>query len=800
MPGAPWLLVWSLLAGLILAGCGHDAPRQNPLDPGLTPPVELTATLSDSTGAVSLSWTRYKGESPFAAYLLLRRAARSTDVDTLSALSSPESTTAIDTSLAPGTSYIYQVAVTNTAGLTALSDAVTVSGYTVGAVALLAAEADPQNGAVRLRWTRFADPGFEQYRVDRHQVGTDIDTTIYVGVSPGDTSYADTTARHLVPYSYVVHSVAAGQTLTSNGLNTILELPAVDLSAPTFESDAASARLHWSTYSGPRFGRYEVQRRTSELAYAAVAAFDDDADTSYTDTGLRGDTEYIYRIAVITSRDEAVLGLEHGGAIHRLVDTWELTEASRRPGIRLHRHPETGHVEALLSLGDENLYTAVLAPGRVLTPEVSLQYVANGLKPDGFNMATALGEGGERVLLRHRLRESLLSTYRADGSLEWREDDLRVSVPDLPSEGVENEIAVSGGFYRHLVLSSAGEVVLLSDFSELPSLPGNGQAGPWEYVTSHGVTISEGVAFASVHDSMLARGPDWAQLSVTTQVAPEVAAAAVRLGPATGHHLIFTLAPSEGDDPDAGEIALEWFAPSGDGGAPHSEARAARSHNGAGPRDLHLLQMGVANGEAWAVTRTAEHVVRRFDNEPVLCSATNIQGVLYATIDDSSYAVTPQHRLDRPTPLAGRVAETRAWQGRRSNRVGIALPDENTVLFGDVVDGAGADWPSYLTKAIGPAAGTTAGFLVSPISFDAGPDGRFYVLDAGNRRIVVFDSVRRYVTEFGGLGDGPGQFNFGGGGTAASTTTGFFGSVAVDADGYIYVADEINRRIQVFEP
>jgi DNA-binding beta-propeller fold protein YncE len=82
---------------------------------------------------------------------------------------------------------------------------------------------------------------------------------------------------------------------------------------------------------------------------------------------------------------------------------------------------------------------------------------------------------------------------------------------------------------------------------------------------------------------------------------------------------------------------------------------------------------------------------------------------------------------------------------------------------------------------------------------DAGPRGRMYVLDAGNARIVVFDRDGEYITEFGSAGSGDGQFDFGTGEIIGGGLN-FSGSIAVDDDGFIYVADVGNRRIQKFAP
>ena len=65
--------------------------------------------------------------------------------------------------------------------------------------------------------------------------------------------------------------------------------------------------------------------------------------------------------------------------------------------------------------------------------------------------------------------------------------------------------------------------------------------------------------------------------------------------------------------------------------------------------------------------------------------------------------------------------------------------------------------------------------------------GRVFVADTGNKRIVVFDSNGNYLTEFGTGGFDPGQFDEPVG-------------VAVANDGTVYVTDTWNQRIQSFIP
>ena len=40
---------------VLLLACGHDAKRDNPLAPELTPPVKLEVSLNDTTGIATLT-------------------------------------------------------------------------------------------------------------------------------------------------------------------------------------------------------------------------------------------------------------------------------------------------------------------------------------------------------------------------------------------------------------------------------------------------------------------------------------------------------------------------------------------------------------------------------------------------------------------------------------------------------------------------------------------------------------------------------------------------------------------------
>ena len=149
MPRTPncHCLRWLTGPLLLALACSHDAPRDNPLDPQLTPPVELQVALDHTTGAVALTWTRYEGETEFGEYWVLRNASESTRIDTLREISDPHQIAYTDTSLQPNTAYAYRVSVVNTDGFERTSAERRTDGYVTRLVRLLQADASPEEGA-----------------------------------------------------------------------------------------------------------------------------------------------------------------------------------------------------------------------------------------------------------------------------------------------------------------------------------------------------------------------------------------------------------------------------------------------------------------------------------------------------------------------------------------------------------------------------------------------------------------------------------------------------------------------------
>ncbi len=81
--------------------------------------------------------------------------------------------------------------------------------------------------------------------------------------------------------------------------------------------------------------------------------------------------------------------------------------------------------------------------------------------------------------------------------------------------------------------------------------------------------------------------------------------------------------------------------------------------------------------------------------------------------------------------------------------------------------------------------GKNPGQLRKAKAIDFGPDGNIYVADTGNNRVQIFDRQGKHIYAFGKKGSKTGQFKSPQG-------------IAVNSKGILYVADSGNHRIQIF--
>ena len=317
--------LWLVLAIPPLVSC-HDSRRDNPLDPVLTPAVAaVTVEVGDSTGVAIVEWAPYSGETEFAAYLVQRREKTLVEIVTLARITESAETTFADSTIEPSRDYIYWVEVVNSSGFTVASEKLSVQSFTVAGVELTSIEALPSTGHIDLTWDRYSGPGFEGYEIWRRAVGEDatrLDSITQSGVN----TWTDTTARPSTVYFYWTNSLIFGIEFESARREISYELPAVAIENLSLSSETAAAELTWSVYDGPRFDAYEIHRRFEGGLDVIVANVGDVAATSYTDTLLDGNTEYVYRVVVQTEWGDGISSTssERRGSFYPLVDIREL--------------------------------------------------------------------------------------------------------------------------------------------------------------------------------------------------------------------------------------------------------------------------------------------------------------------------------------------------------------------------------------------------------------------------------------------------------------------------------------------
>ena len=126
---------------------------------------------------------------------------------------------------------------------------------------LLPVASDSTAGTVGLRWGRYRGPGFEVYQIRRREVGTTEEEVLSEVVSVTDTSFVDEDILAGVTFVYTIAVRAADRELVSNGRESRLILPPVQILDLDLNSATAAATVEWSAYTGPRFHAYQVRRR-----------------------------------------------------------------------------------------------------------------------------------------------------------------------------------------------------------------------------------------------------------------------------------------------------------------------------------------------------------------------------------------------------------------------------------------------------------------------------------------------------------------------------------------------------------
>jgi sugar lactone lactonase YvrE len=162
----------------------------------------------------------------------------------------------------------------------------------------------------------------------------------------------------------------------------------------------------------------------------------------------------------------------------------------------------------------------------------------------------------------------------------------------------------------------------------------------------------------------------------------------------------------------------------------------------------------------------------------------NPRGLAVDSAGNIFVADTNNGRIEKFSPNGIYITSigTKGGYGQLGEPNGIAIDRAGNIYVAEV--------SNHSVRKLGPdgtVIGEWAPGLYGPRRIAIGPDDAIYVVDQGRSRIVKFSPHGRVLATWGSGGSGDGQF---------SDHT----SVAVDRNtNRVYVADPINRRIQVFD-
>lgn len=899
--------------GFLLWGCGHDAHRENPVDPSRSPAVSLTVSLDDSLGAAQLSWSAYDGEEPFSAYWVLRREGELARWDSLSSIDDATRTSFTDTSLTANQTYGYRVSVTTGTGFEVTQAEQTTSGFRVDApvldavtvdslagtaalrwqayrgpaftgyrierreasaeewavvgqasaiadttfsdtslqpevsyiwriVALGARQewvsapsgreqlslapvqlsevvSDSLAGVVQLRWAPYEGPDFEEYRVLRREVGVDREELIEIVEQREVATFNDATALADITYRYRIELVAGGLILAGEGVEGTLRLPRLVVQVAEFDSESATATLRWSPFSGPRLRRYEILRSVGSETRVILPA--DTAATTFVDSGLVGNAEYGYQVVAVTDRNERMSSDLVAGAIHPLVDTWELP-AEEQDYVRLAVN-EDGFVEAYLI---QPSFTKILTFDRTGGFETVRHIMGDpNNAPSGDGRATSVlntEEGHWNVVGPQNFLAQSLRVEAIDAAAEGVPLVAEISRVDLVTSLASSDVDVAphvtlGSFFNDI----QGSVVLHSlnveadesfiedfvDFPESGSPPLT--VGAWA-MTGTGRFTHFTKELRLFDDVQLSRElAPWNDFRVAASIGlvagsdasieDEIRTVGGQALLSVGHDSLFTL----GVRLRCCTIAeLSWAGQDdqGDQRTWSQQTLVERPILFSRTQTIYTVViessaegMRVELGSPGRSLTTSDEAIR-------ISSVHRIGETIGVTANERYLAFDSNWRSLSEGEFDSWVGETRTWQHEGERRASLAatFPDLHKVRWGIVI--SGSRWNTALGQnEVGPHLDPTGGALRYPLSVDSGPSGRLFIADGANHRVVVLDVDGRFITEWGDQGSDPGMFDFGDG-SRLTFGQDYRGSIAVDDEGFIYVADPLQGRIQKFAP
>ena len=684
---------------------------------------------------------------------------------------------------------------------------------------------DDTAGTATLTWTTYAgEQPFAAYVLKRNQaeqVAVDVLDTLS---SVDQTTFLDTTLLPDVAYVYRVVTINAGGLEVESEPRIVLlqSLSPVRITNLDFDSRTASASLAWSQYEGEDFVSYHVTRSVPGETPRQIAEFANPAQTALVDSALLGNTEYTYTIDVLTTHGTELSSETRAGSIHSLQTSWPLGFVDGS-FVRLYAEREqeltalittpsgatTSNEIHLLAYDPTGIRIFSVSESRLLQRLDFESYTQTAVVP--HTTATSLTNSGLRLL-----------SY-ALFALQGGEINAIVVALDPDGTALRFERSLFADEFAEPIESARAQV--RGQFSmwaqDRQWSPGSGLHNRplvWK-ISSGGVTLGEGGVPNSTVDidgTVWTFFRCWACDQYRNLAEPERIVSVrnpeteltdfridyeIRLGPAAIHGIEIG-AEEDGTsrfrllvDPLEDEVVLEWFYRSD--GQEELVRRLVSSYPVLGNR-IYRLSLEMVDGRFQAFISTQFLWGVTLDEIPTWMSMIAAEDGIGLAIDDARFDVGEAGEQLFVNERQSPVGEIRVWETEdgQDEQIGILLPEDNTVLVrsGVTRNASGLlGWPPT-NAAIGAGWGVEDGQMRVPLSFDVGPQGRMYVLDADNVRIQVFDAEGNYLTQWGSEGSGPGQFIFRLGGDSRS------GNVAVDDEGFIYVADVGNMRIQKFAP
>lgn len=727
---------------LLLTACSHDVVRQNLLDPELTPAVTLSVVADDTNGTATLAWSPYDGRAGFAAYRVLRNEADRIEIDTLAVIEDATQTAYVDSGIVPNTSTSYRVEVSNVGG------------------------------------------------------GTSVSATQTVRVG---------------------------------------DLDAVRLLDLQFDSATATATMRWSSYGGRNFERYDVIRRGGDGPPVVVAAVAHARDTTLTDGNLHGNIEYSYAITVLTGDGRQLTGASRSGRFHRLVDSFVSDRIARL-------HATEDGVEKLAFTSIYEKHGVRVALGDLQTDGMQLAWatmrastVTTAAAVDGrrfLSLVDGDDEGNGETFEAVRWDDVQLLEIDALGRIVPRRTLLFEGVLSDVSAQIESQISLVGASFNaqnrefwldDVVISSRDGSILRTDDFEADSGPGAplgwdvplGVDTAWRGIPSNccssGRPLSSSMAkfgnralrivtfHGAPEDSLLRLASFTDSTGQVSAVEADVAmnlggTGGIQLGTEVDGTMRLLLLLDEASD----TAQLEWV--QRQGGSDQRQMLAQMSHPVA-PHGVYRLGLQVTDGqvEAW-VERDPLWARASSPGVPLWSSLVAVDEELALTTGNKRYVLSADGDLLAEATLDSPISDTRIWTDPGSGRqmAGVCIPEQDHLKVRALhrnLRGAWV-WPTAAGALTIGGRGSADGRMAYPISFDVGPDGRIYVLDAGNSRVQVFSADGSYLTQWGTQGTRPGEFDFGELPVGDLSDVALSGSIAVDDEGFVYVGDR--ERIQIF--